>query len=787
MHTQGGHDGQAMTKVETGRDEEPVKNFSAAGDHEDEAFHYWEGDVKKKQVFHGTMLLWVAYQATGVIYGDIGTSPLYVYSSTFTSEPTWDDLVGALSLIIWSLTIIVTIKYVFIVLQADDEGEGGTFALFSLLSRYIHILRRDPMDVSAVKMSRYSTNELGNSHQAVRTAVEQSKLMKLLLSGLSIFGVTLVMSDGVLTPAQSVLGAIQGLKVVHPTLSTGAIVGISCAILIILFAIQPFGITKLTIGFSPIVIVWLLFNAVFGIYNLVKYDHTVLKAFSPYFAGAWFTRNGTDGWKALGGILLAFTGCECLFADLGSFSKRAIQISWVFFAYPALILAYAGQAAYISVNEGAYSNPFFNTVPKGLFWPSLILSILAAIVASQATITATFQLLTQIMALNYFPKLTVIHTSTKIHGQVYIPFANWLLMVGCVIVTAVYNNTTSLGNAYGVCVILVTFITTCLVSMVAIIVWRFNILIVTTVFFIFACFDGLFLSAALIKVPTGAWFTLVVAAILASVMLLWRFGKHRQWAAEREMQIQDKAFHNAVVAKKDGMWLSGGKKPVSAIKGIGIFMDKTGFLYPTVYTRFLRSFEAQHVITVFLNIRHVTIPSIDDSQRYGISKLDSLLNTYRIIARYGYTESVPENLSDVIKTKLGEYLSRMEHPATESPNGESAKAENESSVAEQAGDGTNTPAINFASEDEITQVRRRHGLIETTSLTSERTALSSAFEEQVVFLLGKQRLTERKDRNIFSKVILGRYNWLREQTINKVNFLGLPIDQVVEIGSITEI
>ncbi|KAF3924523.1 hypothetical protein ABW21_db0203111 [Orbilia brochopaga] len=743
MHTQGGHDGQAMTKVETGRDEEPVKNFSAAGDYEDEAFHYWEGDVKKKQVFHGTMLLWVAYQATGVIYGDIGTSPLYVYSSTFTSEPTWDDLVGALSLIIWSLTIIVTIKYVFIVLQADDEGEGGTFALFSLLSRYIHILRRDPMDSSAVKMSRYSTNELANSHQAVRTAVERSKFMKLLLSGLSIFGVTLVMSDGVLTPAQSILGAIQGLRVVHPDLSTGAIVGISCAILVVLFAIQPFGITKLTMGFSPVVIVWLLANTVFGIYNLVRYDHTVLKAFSPYFAGAWFVRNGTDGWKALGGILLAFTGCECVFADLGSFSKRAVQISWVCFAYPALVLAYAGQAAYISVNEGAYSNPFFNTVPHGLFWPSLILSILAAIVASQATITATFQLLTQIMALNYFPKLTVIHTSTKIHGQVYIPFANWLLMVGCVIVTAVYNNTTSLGNAYGVCVILVTFITTCLVSMVAIVVWRINILVVVSVFFIFACFDGLFLSAALVKVPTGAWFTLVVAAILASVMLLWRFGKHRQWAAEREMQIQDKAFHNGVVARKDGMWLSGGKKAVSAIKGIGIFMDKTGFLYPTVYTRFLRSFEAQHSITIFLNIRHVTIPS------------------------------------------LGDYLARMERPAMDPPNGESAKAEKEPSGADDVS--ADTPAVNFNSEDEITQIRRRRGQIETTSLTSEHTTLSSAFEEQVVFLLGKQRLIERNDRNLLSKVVLARYNWLREQTINKVNFLGLPIDQVVEIGSITAI
>ncbi|KAK6516105.1 hypothetical protein TWF506_006016 [Arthrobotrys conoides] len=784
MHTQSGDDGEAITKVDTGRDEALFKRFSAAGDYEDENYHHWEGDIKKKQVFHGTMLLWVAYQATGVIYGDIGTSPLYVFSSTFTSEPSWNDLVGALSLIIWSLTIIVTIKYVFIVLQADDEGEGGTFALFSLLSRYLHIVRRDPMDVSTLKMSRYSTNELANSHKAVRTTVEESRFIKLLLSGLSIFGVTLVMADGVLTPAQSVLGAIQGIRVVQPDLSTRAIVGISCAILVLLFIIQPFGVTKLTVAFSPIVVLWLLFNAVFGIYNLVKFDHTVLKAFSPYFAGAWFTKNGTEGWKALANILLCFTGCECLFADLGSFSKRAIQISWVCFAYPCLIVAYAGQAAYISRNEGAYSNPFFNTVPPGTFWPSLILSILAAIVASQATITATFQLLTQIMALNYFPKLKVIHTSTKIHGQVYIPFANWLLLIGCVIVTAVYNNTTSLGQAYGVCVILVTFITTCLVSIVAVVVWRMNILIVTPIFFIFACFDGLFLSAALTKVPTGAWFTLLVAAILALVMLLWRFGKHRQWSAERDMQVHDKAFHNAVITKKDGMWLSGGKKAVSGMKGIGIFMDKTGFLYPTVYTRFLRSFEAQHAITIFLNVRYVTIPSIEDDQRYGIAKIETLHNTYRIIARYGYNETVPENLAEIIKMKLGDYLTLTEHPAAEPPVGVSAKLE---TITESTG----IHSIKIPSDNEISaatsKIRHRHGQVETDSLTSEKTALSSAFEEQVVFLLGKQRLIERRDRNKMSKVILACYTWLREQTTNKVNFLGLPIDQVVEIGSITEI
>ncbi|KAF3317355.1 hypothetical protein TWF173_011007 [Orbilia oligospora] len=699
MHKQGGDDGDAITKVDTSRDEALVKRFSAAGDYEDEDYHQWEGDVKKKQVFHGTMLLWVAYQATGVIYGDIGTSPLYVFSSTFASEPSSDDLVGALSLIIWSLTIIVTIKYVFIVLRADDEGEGGTFALFSLLSRYLHIIRRDPMDVSTLKMSRYSTNELGSSHKAVRTTVEESRFIKLLLSGLSIFGVTLVMADGVLTPAQSVLGAIQGIRVVQPDLSTGAIVGISCAILVLLFVIQPFGVTKLTVAFSPIVVLWLLFNAVFGVYNLVKFDHTVLRAFSPYFAGAWFTKNGTEGWKALADILLCFTGCECLFADLGSFSKRAIQISWV------------------------------------------------------------------------------VHTSTRIHGQVYIPFANWLLLIGCVMVTAVYNNTTSLGRAYGVCVILVTFITTCLVSIVAIVVWRMKILIVTPIFFIFACFDGLFLSAALTKVPTGAWFTLLVAAILALVMLLWRFGKHRQWSAERNMQVHDKAFHNAVVTKGDGMWLSGGKRAVSSMKGIGIFMDKTGFLYPTVYTRFLRSFEAQHAITIFLNI--------ENDQRYVITKIEALHNTYRIIARYGYNETVPETLAEIIKLKLGDYLALAEQPASEPPGGVSAKLE---TITED----TDAPPMRMLPGNEITvasTTRQRHGRlqVETSSLTSEKTALSSAFEEQVVFLLGKQRLVERRDRNKISKAVLACYTWLREQTTNKVNFLGLPIDQVVEIGTITEI
>lgn len=377
-----------------------------------------------------------------MIYGDIGTSPLYVYSSTFTSQPTWDDLVGALSIIIWSLTLIVTLKYTFIVLRADDDGQGGTFALYSLLARFARITRDDPQINGGLQSERHNTGDLGPAGRGFRGFLERSGIAKFILKLIGLLGVSLVLADGILTPAQSVLGAIQGITVADPTLTRSAIVGISCAILVALFAIQPFGTSKLGTSFSPIVVVWLLFNLSCGIYNLVKYDHSVLKAFSPYFAGAYLVRNGHQGWKSLGGLLLAFTGVEALFADLGAFSRRAIQLSWLCLAYPCLLIAYIGQAAFISTDAAgtAYTNPFFNTVPPGSFYFAMVISVLAAIVASQAMITSSFQLLTQVMRLSYFPHIKTVHTSSKFHEQVYMPLANWLLMIGTVVVTAVYNN-----------------------------------------------------------------------------------------------------------------------------------------------------------------------------------------------------------------------------------------------------------------------------------------------------------------------------------------------------------
>ena len=386
-----------------------------------------------------------------MIYGDIGTSPLYVYSSTFSEQPSWENLVGVLSIIIWSLTLIVTVKYCFIVLNADDDGQGGTFALYSLLTRFTRITKRDPKDAAGVRMQRHLTNDLKAGGKSLRGFLEHHKGSQIFLQFIGVLGVSMVMADGVLTPAQSVLGAIQGIKVANPSLGTSTIVGISIAILVVLFLIQPFGTSKIGTTFGPIVTIWLLFNLTAGIYNLVAHDYTVLKAFSPHFAFTYLIRNGKDGWRSLGGMLLAFTGVEALFADLGAFSKRAVQISWLCLAYPCLLMAYIGQAAFIAddATKEAFTNPFFNTLPPGSLYFGLVIAVLAAIVASQAMITSTFQLLTQIMRLSYFPHIKVVHTSKTFHEQVYMPLANWLLMIGTIIVTAVYNNVSdSCGNSF---------------------------------------------------------------------------------------------------------------------------------------------------------------------------------------------------------------------------------------------------------------------------------------------------------------------------------------------------
>ncbi|KAL7939911.1 potassium transporter domain-containing protein [Trichoderma chlorosporum] len=726
-------------------------------DEEEKARRIAEEDLQghRKQTYSGFLLFWLSFQAAGVIYGDIGTSPLYVFSSTFSSQPSWDDLVGALSIIIWSLTMIVTIKYCFIVLNADDDGQGGTFALYSLLARYTNIARnRDPTvrEAALLRMERYRTNDLKPGGKSLRNFLENSKFSQIMLQFVGVLGVSMVMADGVLTPAQSVLGAIQGLEVVKPDLSVSTIVGVSCAILVLLFLIQPFGTTKLGTSFAPIVTIWLLFNMVSGIYNLAKHDHTVLKAFSPSYAFTYLVRNGKEGWTSLGGLLLAFTGVEALFADLGAFSKRAVQISWLCLAYPCLLLAYIGQAAFISTDETgkAFTNPFFNTLPPRTLYFGLVMAILAAIVASQAMITSAFQLLTQIMRLSYFPHIKVVHTSKTFSEQVYIPLANWLLMIGTVIVTAVYSNTTSLGNAYGVCVIAVTFITTCMVALVAILVWRLPFYVVLPVWLIFAALDGAYLSSVLQKVPQGAWFTIVLAALLCSIFTVWRFGKEAQWKAESLDQLTLAALVKPDPAtsgsSSKSLLLSEtfGGVAVSTVPGLGIFFDKAGDPkhLPACFTHFLIKFAARPSVIIFFHMRPLTVPSVPLEERYVISHTHGLVNSYNVTLRHGY-------MDDVL------------HPGL---------------------------ARELVGQIELTISRgRRPDSVELETL-------QAAYGSQMVYILGKEAMKVKIGDSITSRVagffrrlLLWIFLWMRENSRTKLADVNIDVDKLIEVGFLKEI
>ncbi|OJJ51822.1 hypothetical protein ASPZODRAFT_22244 [Penicilliopsis zonata CBS 506.65] len=717
-----------------------------------------ERDVRKKQSFGKWQTLILAYESIGVIYGDIGTSPLYVFSSTFSESPSHDDLLGATSLIIWSLTIMVTIKYILIVLLADDEGEGGTFALYSLLSRYAKILQRDMREERMVQMQRYQTDEMHRPNSSFRALLETSSVAQWFLKVVGVFGVALLLADGVLTPAQSLLGAIQGATVVNPSVDSSTVIGISCAIIVLVYALQPFGTGRLAVFFAPIVILWLIFNLSFGIYNLVHYDASVFKAVSPYFAGAFLVRNGRDGWLALGGILLAFTGVEALFADLGAFSRGAIQISWCCFAYPCLLIGYIGQAAYISHTPSAWSNPFYLTVPPGMLWPSLILAILACIVASQAVITGAFQLLSQIMKLSYFPQIKVIHMSKQYYGQVYIPFANWILMIGTVVVTAVYTNTTNLGHAYGVCVILVTFLTTCMVTLVAVLAWRLPVYLVMPVFVVFALWDGMFLSAAMTKIPHGAWVTLMIAGVLTAFFVLWRYGKEEQWRAESADYFPLSGILSAsrenhqlhLCAEKEPT------KPIISTHGLGIFFDKPGSpaVAPPVLAHFLNKFTAAPEFIVLFHLRPLQVPTIPLEDRYQIvrcyaseslptdassiptssnSQRVVLPNCFRFIVRYGYTD-------DVITPNLGQ---------------------------------------------EVAENLRRF-LVENGE-TAALQSLERAYAAQVVYIVGKEQLRIRRGSGILRWLILSVFLWVRGITARKVQALNVPVDRLVEVGFVKDI
>ncbi|KAM0044159.1 putative potassium transporter [Helianthus debilis subsp. tardiflorus] len=461
--------------------------------------------------------LLLAYQSFGVVYGDLSTSPLYVYRSVFfgdlTDYQTPDAIFGAFSLIFWTLTLIPLLKYVFIVLSADDNGEGGTIALYSLLCRHAKFSLLPNQQAADEELLSYKygpSQPTSQSPSPLKRFLEKHKKLRTALLIVVLLGASMVIGDGVVTPAISVMSAVSGLQVqgVGLELSHGTVLLFACVILIGLFALQHTGTQRVAIVFAPIVILWLISICGIGLYNIIHWNPKIVYALSPHYIIKFFRETGRAGWLSLGGVLLSITGTEAMFADLGHFTAFSIRLAFVAAVYPCLVIQYMGQAAYLSKNITSIHDSFYKSIPEPVFWPVFVIATLASVVGSQAIISATFSIVKQCHALGCFPRVKIVHTSKHMFGQIYIPEINWILMVLTLLIAVGFQDTTLVGHAYGLACMTVMFITTFLMALVITFVWQKHIGY-ATIFLVFAFIEGIYLSAAIMKVPQGGWVCIV--------------------------------------------------------------------------------------------------------------------------------------------------------------------------------------------------------------------------------------------------------------------------------------
>ena len=436
----------------------------------------------------------LALGALGVVFGDIGTSPLYAFSEIFAGahdiEVADDRVLGALSLVFWTLTLIVSVKYVLIVMRADNEGEGGIMALASLAT-------------SAVRRHRSAA----------------------IIMVFGVLGAALFYGDGIITPAVSVLSAVEGLEVAAPGL-TPLVLPIALVLLVGLFLIQRFGTHRVGSVFGPIMVVWFVCIGAFGLISVAQ-SPGVLVSVSPTYAIDFLVSDPAVAFLALGSVVLCVTGAEALYADMGQFGRRPIRISWFAVASPALYLNYLGQGALVLRDPQAVDNSFYLLVPAALQLPMVLLATAATLIASQAVISGAFSMTQQAIRLGYLPRMTVTHTSSQERGQVYVPFVNWALMIAVVGLVIGFRDSSNLASAYGIAVTGTFVITTCLIAVVARHRWRLPLWVVIPGFLVFLCIDGAFFLANLTKFDHGGWFPLVAASLIFSILAIWRWGSVR--------------------------------------------------------------------------------------------------------------------------------------------------------------------------------------------------------------------------------------------------------------------
>lgn len=531
--------------------------------------------------------------AVGIVYGDIGTSPLYTLKTIFASEHglrlNEANLLGVISLIFWGLMIVVSLKYVTLIMRADNHGEGGIMALMALAL------------ASVTKQSRW--------------------YHPLLITGL--IGAALFYGDGVITPAISVLSAVEGLEVATPALKP-YVVPLTVIVLIGLYMAQHRGTAGIGKWFGPIMVIWFGVLAAMGVVNIVQAP-AVLAALNPIHAFDFMVRNGWVAFVALGSVVLAFTGAEALYADMGHFGKRPIRIAWSLIAAPALTLNYLGQGALLLTHPDAVANPFYQQLGPWSVFPLVALSTIATVIASQATISGTFSMTHQAISLGVLPRMRVVHTSEQEIGQIYIPLVNWM-QLGAVILAVLYFGTSdNLGAAYGIAVTATMLATTVLTFFVIRYGWKYNLTLSLMATGFFVVIDAAFFSANTLKFLQGGWFPLLLGSLILLIMLTWERG--------RQIVTENMAHHLIPVEQfLQSLFLN----PPIRVEGTAIFFRPAGEGVPHAMMHNLMHNKVLHKRIVFLTVQNKDVPTVPDATRINVEPLGH--ECYELTVQYGFKE-----------------------------------------------------------------------------------------------------------------------------------------------------
>jgi KUP system potassium uptake protein len=540
--------------------------------------------------------------ALGVVFGDIGTSPLYTVQTVFDpSDPhpvsvTREHVFGIVSLIFWSVTIIVTVTYVLLVMRADNDGEGGIMALITLIRRK------------------------GGAGKRRTTA---------LLAALGIFGASLFFGDSIITPAISVLSAVEGVKVAEPSLEH-LIVPITAAIIVVLFMLQRLGSGSIGRLFGPVMIVWFVAIAACGITGIAD-NPEILKAISPHYALTFFFGHFSTAFFALAAVVLAVTGAEALYADMGHFGRIPITRAWLLLVFPACILSYAGQGALVLEDPaGTVGSPFFMLVPDWGRWPMVFLATAATVIASQAVITGAFSVAHQAVQLGYLPRLRITHTSDKAQGQIYVPWINWLLMVSVLVLVFTFESSTALAFAFGMAVTGTITITTLLFFYVARERWGRPLWLVAPVAGLLLTVDVLFLAANTTKLAHGAWLPLTIGVVVFTVLTTWQRGRVIVTARREREEGSLRPFIDGLRDREP---------PIVRVSGTGVFLNRTAETTPLAMHASVKHLHALHEHVVILTIETMPVPRVRAERRLVVDELgyrdDGITHA---TARFGYMD-----------------------------------------------------------------------------------------------------------------------------------------------------